>query len=62
MTNHKTPQTEQTGLQAKSLQKNSPQNNVNQVHAQPMQDTAKESKPAYQTYIYRSYGGGYQGL
>ena len=24
--------------------------------------TAKEAKPVYQTYIYRSYGGGYQGL
>lgn len=23
---------------------------------------AQEPKPVYQTYIYRSYGGGYQGL
>lgn len=27
-----------------------------------LQKTAKETKPAFQTYIYRSYGGGYQGL
>lgn len=24
--------------------------------------SVKEPKPAFQTYIYRSYGGGYQGL
>jgi hypothetical protein len=27
-----------------------------------LQKATKESKPSLQTYIYRSYGGGYQGL
>lgn len=30
--------------------------------AKGQQAGAKENKPVYQTYIYRSHGGGYQGL
>ena len=62
MTNNKTQQLEQVGVPAKGLQKSSLQSKAGQAQTQPEQIGAKEAKPAYQTYIYRSYGGGYQGL
>ena len=62
MTNNKTQQMEQVEVPAQGLQKSSLQSQGSQVQAQAVQNVAKEVKPAYQTYIYRSYGGGYQGL
>lgn len=52
-----------TSAENESQQANRPfQNSAVKKEEKDLSITAKETKPAFQTYIYRSYGGGYQGL
>jgi hypothetical protein len=62
MTKQTSSQTERQQNPTHVLKTNKVQYSTTKENVADLQTKAKEVKQAHQTYIYRSFGGGYQGL